>query len=162
MKNYSLLFCLLILCFVAFQNPIYAQDRATQVCDHLKITDPQISGRIHQAADEYEAKLVEADGIADETQRGIKKLRANQNYASRVKSVLTPEQKLSFENYNKKEENSFVKRADAPPAKKEVAKTTKKDTKKTTTKKATTKKKTTSKTTKKPTTTKKTSTTKKN
>lgn len=114
-----------------------ADSRATEIAQQLKITDSQISGRIRQACEEYYQKLAEADKQADETQRGIKKLRANQNYAVKVKSVLTPEQKLAFDKFNKKEQDAFVKKPNSTtkttPAKteKKAEKATKKKATKT-------------------------------
>lgn len=101
-----------IFCFLVSTTNLQAQadSRANEIGKQLKITDSQINGRIKQACEEYYKKLDEAEKQADETQRSIKKLRANQNYAVKVKSVLTPEQKIAFDKFNKKEQDSFVKK----------------------------------------------------
>ncbi len=103
------LFCLLLFLFLT-PKTIFAQAKPQEIIKLLNITDQQISGRILQACDEYDAKIAEANKQTDEMQRNIKKLRANQNYATKVKSVLMPEQKLKFDNFNKKEQNSFIKK----------------------------------------------------
>lgn len=113
MKNkflYTILGVFSLLSLFLTPKIIFAQAKPQEICKLLNITDQQISGRIQQACDEYDTKMAEADKQTDETQRSIKKLRANQNYATKVKSVLTPEQKLKFDNFNKKEQDSFVKK----------------------------------------------------
>jgi predicted Holliday junction resolvase-like endonuclease len=123
MKSLVFIFSFFIFCLFAPISNLQAQadSRANEIAKQLKITDSQISGRIKQACEEYYKKLDEAEKQADETQRSIKKLRANQNYAVKVKSVLTPEQKLAFDKFNKKEQDAFVKK----PATKSNASTTK-------------------------------------
>lgn len=131
MKPLIVILSFFICClFVSITNlQAQADSRANEIAKQLKITDSQISGRIKQTCEEYYKKLDEAEKQADETQRRIKKLRANQNYAAKVKSVLTPEQKLAFDKFNKKEQDSFVKK---PSTKNNVSTTkqAKKQTKK--------------------------------
>ncbi len=122
MKKIILCFCLGLLHLFVLPQTTFAQaeTRTQEICKLFKITDTQVSGRIQQACDEYYTKMAEADKQSDETQKAVKKMRANQNYALKVKSLLMPEQKLQFERYNKKEQESFVKKPET--AKKEVVK----------------------------------------
>jgi hypothetical protein len=120
-KKYLYLFLGLLFLFympqIAFAQ---AEARTQEICKHFNITDTQVSGRIKQACDEYYAKIAEADKQTDETQKSVKKLRANQNYALKIKSLLVPEQKLQFDKFNKKEQDSFINKPNQ--AKKEVKK----------------------------------------
>jgi|GEM_PF-3877757 hypothetical protein len=71
----------------------------------LKITDNAQLGRFHEAAEDFYKKLDEGlamPNLTDELKK-VKYLRANQNYESRIKSVLAPEHHNAFKQFMDKE-----------------------------------------------------------
>ena len=96
MKPLIVILSFFICClFVSITNlQAQADSRANEIAKQLKITDSQISGRIKQTCEEYYKKLDEAEKQADETQRSIKKLRANQNYAAKLHTLFKSENSL--------------------------------------------------------------------
>jgi hypothetical protein len=69
------------------------------------INDPDQLGRFHEAAEEYYKKLDEGMAMPNLTEelKKVKYLRANQNYESRIKSILAPEHHNKFKQFQDKE-----------------------------------------------------------